>query len=472
MSLLSRTAAAFGLALAFALALALAWPGATRAEGIEASNLRVRSADPTSVTFSVRVAAPAGLKEAELVYRVLNPKEGDVGGSVVREDFEAGKEFDVSLTLETRTGQRYIPIGSQFRYHWRFTGEDDESFVTEEQSYLFLDGRYPWVFIEGGDVTVYYYGTNHDRAERVLEGTRSSLEATEQLLQVKVPYPVRVMVWASEDDGDLAMRSRGLTFDRLVNTGGQRVGSDLLFVFAATIDVVRHEAAHIVTAIAGDGPFTRIPSWLDEGTAVYMQSSQLEYDDAIAFAIAADRTLRLRNLESPSNNPNLINIQYGQSWSVVDYLIEEFGEQQFADLFRIIREGATTDRGLEQVYGFDQDGLYNRWREAKGLNPINYAPRIEATSAPVSEATRAPLAIPTSIGASGGSGDGEAASPAATSEAAAPAATAAADAEPTAAAASAGGGSNAVVGIAVGIVALLLAGALAGGAIYIARRPG
>ena len=472
MTLALRTAAAVGLAAAFALALA--WPGATRAEGIEASNLRVRSEDPTSVTFSVRVAASAGLKEAELVYRVLNPKEGDVGGSVVREDFEGGVEFDISLTLETRTSQRYIPIGSQFRYHWNFTGADGESFVTEEQSYLFLDGRYPWVSVQGGDVTVHYYGTNHDRAERVLEGTRSSLEATERLLQVKVPYPVRVMVWASEDDGELAMRSRGAVFDRLVNTGGQRVSPDLLFVFHATIDVVRHEAAHIVTAVAGDGPFTRIPSWLDEGTAVYMQSSRLEYDDAVAFAIAADRTLRLRNLESPSNNPNLINIQYGQSWSVVDYMIEEFGEQQFADLFRVIREGVSTDSGLEQVYGVDLDGLYNLWRVAKGLDPIDYAPRAEATAAPVAEATRAPLAIPTSIGASGGSGDRDEASPTATSETASPAAGAGTDgAEPTAAAASAGGGgSNAVVGIAVGLVALLLAGALAGGAIYVARRPG
>ena len=472
MTLALRTAAAFGLTAAFALVLA--WPGATRAEGIEASNLRVRSADPTSVTFSVRVAAPAGLKEAELVYRVLNPKEGDVGGSVVREDFEAGEEFDISLTLETRTSQRYIPIGSQFRYHWHFTGPDDESFVTEEQSYLFLDGRYPWVSVQDGDVTVYYYGTNHDRAERVLEGTGSSLEATERLLGVKVPYPVRVMVWASENDGELAMRSRGAVFDRLVNTGGQRVSPDLLFVFHATIDVVRHEAAHIVTAIAGDGPFTRIPSWLDEGTAVYMQSSRLEYDDAVAFAIAADRTLRLRNLESPSNNPNLINIQYGQSWSVVDYMIEEFGEQQFAELFRIIREGSSTDSALERVYGVDVDGLYNLWRVAKGLDPIDYAPRVEATAAPVAEATRAPLAIPTSIGASGGSGDRAEASPTATSEAASPAAGSGTDsAGPTAAPESAdGGGSNAVVGIAVGLVALLLAGALAGGAIYIARRPG
>lgn len=474
---MTRAVHCSSLLAAFAFVLAVAWPGAAGADGIEASNLRVRSADPTEITFTARVIAPGGLEEAELVYRVLNPKEGDVGGSVLREDFVAGEEHDVSATLETRTGQRYIPVGSQFRYHWRLTGTDGSSLVTEEQSYLFLDGRYPWVSVRDGDVTVYYYGTNHDRAERVLEGTRASLEATEDLLRVKVPYPVRVMVWTSEEDGELAMRSRGAVFDRLVNTGGQRVGSDLLFVFQATIDVVRHEAAHIVTAIAGDGPFTRIPSWLDEGTAVYMQSSRLGYDDAIAFAIAADRTLRLRNMESPNNNPNLVNLAYGQSWSVVDYMIEELGEEPFAELFRVIREGATTDGGLEQIYGVDQDGLYNLWRVAKGLDPIDYAPRVEATAAPVAEATRAPLAIPTSIGSSGGSssgsGDSEAASPTAASEAASPAAAGAGGAEPAAAAASTGGGgSNTVVAIAIALVTLLLVGALGGGAFYIARRPG
>ncbi len=463
----------YSLLAALALGLALALPGAANAEDIEVSELRVRSADPTEITFSARIVAPGGLQQAELVYRVLNPKEGDVGGSVLREDFEPGREFDISVTLETRTAQRYIPIGSQFRYHWHLTGADGSSTVTEEQSYLFLDGRYPWVSVREGDVTVYYYGTAHERAQRVAQATRSSLEDTEDLLQVKVPFPVRVMVWASEADGELAMRSRGLVFDELVRTGGQRVGSDLLFVFSATIDIVRHEAAHIVTSVAGDGPFTSIPSWLDEGTAVFMQNSQLDYDDAVAFAIAADRTIRLRNMESSSNNPNEINLFYGQSWSVVDYMLEEFGEQRFAELFRIIREGATTDSGLQQVYGVDQDGLYNLWRVAKGLEAIDYAPRVEATAAPVAEATRAPLAIPTSIGSSGGSGDREEASPTPTPESAAPAATAATNPEPTAAAASEdGGGSNTMIAIVIGLVTLLLGGGLAGGALYISRRSG
>ncbi len=473
-ALMTRAIRRASLLAALALGLALAWPAAADAEGIEVSDLRVRSADPTAITFTARVIAPGGLQEAELVYRVLNPKEGDVGGAILREDFVAGEEYDVSATLETRTSQRYIPVGSQFRYHWHLTGTDGSNYVTEEQSYLFLDGRYPWVSVRGGDVTVYYYGTNHERAERVAQAARSAIEDTEELLQVKVPFPVRVMVWASEADGELAMRSRGLVFDRLVNTGGQRVGSDLLFVFHASMDVVRHEAAHIVTSVAGDGPFTMIPSWLDEGTAVYMQNSQLEYDDAIAFAIAADRTIRLRNMESSSNNPNEVNLFYGQSWSVVDYMLEEFGEQTFAELFRTVREGASTDAALEQHYGVDQDGLYNLWRVAKGLEAIDYAPRVEATAAPVAEATRAPLAIPTSIGSSGGSSAGasEDATPTPGSESPAPAATAAGEPEPTAVAASEGGGSNTVIAIVIGLVTLLLGGGLGGAAFYIARRPG
>ena len=63
------------------------------------------------------------------------------------------------------------------------------------------------------------------------------------------------------------------TFDSQVMTGGQRVAPDVLFVFANDGDVVRHEVAHIVTHVAGDGAFSNIPSWLDEGTAVYAQRS-------------------------------------------------------------------------------------------------------------------------------------------------------------------------------------------------------
>jgi len=450
--------------LAVLPAVALLEGGSARADEITVSNVQATTVDPNAITFSARVLAPAGLESATVVFRVLNPKEGDVGGTGVS-SFGPGSENDVSFTLETRANRRYIPVGSVFRFHWEFIDSEGDMFASEELEYLFLDGRYRWNEEQDGDIAVYYYGSNEGLAENVLAGASASIRETEALLQVDVPYPVRVLVWASQSDGQLAMRPRSAAFDALVRTGGQRVAADLLFVFAATAGVVRHEAAHIVTAVAGDGPFARIPSWLDEGTAVYMQGNVGNYGEAVTFGVQTDRTLRLRNLDSPSNNPNEVNLFYGQSWSTVDLLVSEFGEQAFADLYRTVREGARTDDAMEDVYGFDQDGLYNRWREAKGLDAIDFAPRVDSTPAPQAEATRAPLAIPTggSASTSGGESDDD-------DEVATPAAGGTGGTDATAAGGG-DGGSNAGAGIIVGLVTVLVAAALGGAAIYVARRP-
>ena len=473
MSAARRAAALAAVAALAALALGAllsARPAPAAADDNAVTNVKAETRDPTELVFGARVTAPAGLESATLVYRVLNPKEGDVGG---RGDatFGPGPENDVSFTLETRTARRYIPVGSQFVFHWEFTDADGAEFRSEEQAYLFLDGRYRWSEKRLGHVIVYWYGQNDEFADRVLRAGESALEETEALLRVKVPYDVRILVWASESDGTLAMRPRSQAYDALVTTGGQRTGADLLFVFTATSDVVRHEMAHVVTAVAGDGPFTRIPSWLDEGTAVYMQRSPSPYDFAINFRIQTDRTLRLRNMDSPSNNPTEVDLFYGQSWSTVKYLLDNHGDEAFAELYRRVREGARMDDALERVYGFDQDGLYNLWREENGLDPIDFTPRIDATAPPRAEATRAPLTIPTPVGSSGGAsddaseaddGDDAAPSPAAT-------ATSAPDAAPAPPAAS-DGGSTAMTAIIVGALALLAGGGLGAAAIVIARR--
>ncbi len=52
-----------------------------------------------------------------------------------------------------------------------------------------------------------------------------------------------------------------------------------------------------------------------------------------------------------------MNLFYGQSWSLVSFLIDTYGEDDFAQLFAEIKGGVTTDSALDTVYGFDQDGL-------------------------------------------------------------------------------------------------------------------
>jgi hypothetical protein len=348
-----------------------------------------------------------GLAAATVNYRVLNP-DGNIGGSV-RVEAPPGTEVDLRAELATNDAERYIPVGSEFIYSWEFEEADGTVTSTEEESFVFLDGRYEWQDANEEDVTVYWYGDNEVNALVALEATHDSIRANEELLQVEMPYPVRVVVWRNSDEGRAAQRPRGGSFEQNVITGGSRVSPDVLHIYdalGAFVDVARHEAAHLVTKVAGDGPFTRIPSWLDEGTAVYAQNSPGNYEVAVRFAITSDQTLSLRSMVSPTNRPDLVNLFYGQSWSVVRYMIEEWGEEDFAELYRQVKAGSPTDEALETVYGLNQDGLYNQWRESEGLEPLEFAERPTSTSVAAAEGTRAPLGIPSGGLTSGGSGGG------------------------------------------------------------------
>ncbi len=381
-------------------------PGVARAEP-QWSGLSYTTEAPDELTFRVEVTAPDGLDGAVVHYSVSNP-DGDIGGSV-RADLSPGTEMDLSATLETIAGNRYIPVGSHFRFHWEFETSDGERVTTEEQEFVFLDGRYDWDAIsdESEDITVYYYGGNRERAETALRATREAMLDVEELLDVEVPYPVRVVVWRESSEALAAQRPRG-TFGDHVITGGARVAPDLIHVYDALgdfIDVTMHETAHLVTRVAGFGAFTRIPAWLDEGVAVYAQRQPgAGYERGVEQAIAQDNTMRLRSMTSGTNQPGRVNAFYGQSWHVVNFMLEEWGQEPFAELFRVIKDGERTDDAMLEVYGFDQDGLYNRWREHVGLQPIEFEERGSAADRPDSDATRPPLGLPSRPQADDGNG--------------------------------------------------------------------
>jgi hypothetical protein len=239
------------------------------------------------------VHAPSALKGAKFDYLVKSPTrtnpDNAVGGS--GDGLIAGT--DASFALQTNNGQRYIPVGSIFKYHWTLTGDDGQQSTTPDTEYLFLDGRFEWKSQQDGPVTVYYYGSNDGTALNALRASKASIDDTSKLLEQPLPYPIRLVVYKSEDDGRPAKVPTSPTFDAQVQTGGERVAPDLILVFANDVDVVRHETAHIVTHVAGDGPFTSLPSWLDEGTAVYEETDPgPDFRAGLNFAIQSTRRLR------------------------------------------------------------------------------------------------------------------------------------------------------------------------------------
>ena len=53
---------------------------------------------------------------------------------------------------------------------------------------------------------------------------------------------------------------------------------------------------------------------------------------------------------------------------MVQFLIDGYGSDKIMELLDAFKEGVTADAALLQVYGFDTDGLGERWRESLGLD--------------------------------------------------------------------------------------------------------
>ncbi len=183
-----------------------------------------------------------------------------------------------------------------------------------------------------------------------------------------------------------------------MSTLGTRVATDLVHIYetrGSYADTTRHEIAHIVTHVAGDGSIGKIPAWLDEGTAVYAQKTTTGREFALKQAVRQNTLFRPKTegVGAP-NTSKTVDAFYGQSHAMVTFIISTWGEQKFSELFSVIKAGSTPDGAFQAVYGVDLDDFYNQYRNHEGLEPIEFQ-NTELQTAPKASATQPPYTIAT-----------------------------------------------------------------------------
>jgi hypothetical protein len=224
--------------------------------------------------------------------------------------------------------------------------------------------------------------------------------------------PVKVVMFADEAESDLARPGSGGRFDAAVTTCGTKVTNDIVLVIpiacgsADRTDTLRHEFGHILNETAGEGTLAKLPSWIDEGMAVYAQSSPGDYRQAFDAAARANRLIPFAQMAVPATNPSQVGIFYGQSWAMVSYLIEKEGPETFAELMATIKGGRRYDQALTQVYGFASlQAFEDEFREAVGAGQ-QATPTARPTSAATPTARPQATATPTrATGGVAASGD-------------------------------------------------------------------
>jgi len=358
------------LAVAFTAGMAT---GSVRAQEIGINSQDVANSFPDEIVFRISATGNADIEKVTVRYQIL--PDGVPAYGVPQ--FNPGRLVQVDFHLDANDGQLYLAPGAEILYHWEIEDAAGNVVVTPGTTFVYQDTRYEWVSASEGAVSVHWYGDRD--AESYLRVAADTLDRMSSLLGVEAIFPVKVWVYDDNDDmlAALPRRSQGQEIER--RTAGVRVASDTVLMLAdGGGDILRHELTHVVTKVAGVGPYGDLPAWLDEGTAMYAQSEPGEgFTSALDGAVDRDRLLSVRSMTSPTGDPDKVTLFYGEAWSLVSFLVDEYGEEKFAQLYAVFKDGSTTDNALQQVYGFDQEGLEDAWRASLGL-----APRQRATTTP------------------------------------------------------------------------------------------
>jgi len=355
---------------------------------------------PRGVTFSISLRADPPPKEVRVQYHLA---PDGTGASAVA-DCSEGATITCTHTLTSGAGIFIIP-GANITWHWEVTDASGQRTNTPDKLYVHQDTRFTFQTLQQGDITLYYHSGSEAQARAVLQAAAETLDRIGQLEQTQVNFPVKVFLYETADEMQPAIAPGGV--GRGVQVLGEVVYSDTAMVSAdvATLDITRHEVAHIVTRQATKGPFD-VPGWLNEGISVYAQSRPLAgHAEALQSAIDRDRVLSMRELNSSASGStaSTVGLYYGQAGSIVKYLVDTYGAEKFAQLLRTFKAGSTVDKAFQTVYGFDSLGLENEWRASVGLGPRSASPTL--TPAPTEQARAAPTSSarqPSGAGAADG----------------------------------------------------------------------
>jgi hypothetical protein len=353
------------LALVFCLCLTLLRPGLVQAQGKpEILDSSAQLGFPTGLSFSLSTRSDVNITDIRLCYSVDRVSFAKVTSEVYIE-FVPGTAIDVTWTLDmVRIGG--LPPASNVEYWWMVTDASGDKTESPRNLVLFNDNRYQWRRLTGNNVTIYWYEGSDAFAGELMTAAHQALDRLATDTGASLQRPVSLYIYANFSDLKGAMIypqewTGGVAFTQF-STIVLGIGpTDLAWGTRA----IAHELSHMVIHQMTLNPYGGLPVWLDEGLAVYAEGlPSPEYTSRLREAVTNNELISIRSLSSPfSAFTDQAILSYAESYSLVDYLIREYGQAKILELLNTFRQGSTYDGALERVFGFNMNRLDALWQD-------------------------------------------------------------------------------------------------------------
>ena len=334
---------------------------------------------PSQAVFTLEAESSVDIVDVRLYYQVNKMNYAEVV-SEGWADFTPASKIEANWVWDMRNAS--LPPGTEVTYWWMIEDAAGNRFETSPEIMHFDDEHHLWQSLtstvpQGGELSLFWYEGGDSFAQELMDACEEGLARLTQDIGTYPERPIKIYIYASTGDLKGAMIfpqewTGGVAFTAFSTIAIGIPPSELDWGKRALV----HELTHLVVHQVTFSPYGQLPIWLDEGLAMYNEG-ELDpvFRSCLEEAILEDELISVRSLCSPfSAEPEKARLSYAQSYSFVDYLLDNYGQDKVLDLLTLFKQGSTYDEALTEVYGFDIDGLDARWR-ATLTNPIIPAPR-------------------------------------------------------------------------------------------------
>ena len=316
---------------------------------------------PGDVVFSLEVEGEADIVEVRLYYRAA-PSGPWI---YTYPDFPPSHRVETSLNLKL-SGMNYLPPGTEVEYYYSIRDSQGNMLETRPETFVYFDNRFRWRTTNAGPLTIFWHDVKEKRARQVALQVEKSLLMISQLLQVTLNRPVRGIIYNSRAEARQALPYLSQTItDQQVFQGFAFPERGAFVGIGLHPSLIVHESAHLLLREATDSPRAKVPAWVDEGFASYVEPGAHGASRSFPRDVSPG-TIPLRQMNSIPGKPEDIRFFYRKAESVVGYLLDPDDPAQFRVFLQGLTEGQDSDEALITAYGFGLEELERRWASAVG----------------------------------------------------------------------------------------------------------
>lgn len=386
------------VALALLVLFGLIAPAPVLAAGPRVLAISAEVTFPTMLSFKIRAQSEVNITDIRLEYRVDRSSFTDATAEgfvsfISSTSVQGGWDWDLR-----KTGG--LPPGTVIHYWWVVTDAADNTVQTQARTVTFDDKRYEWRTLSEDKVVLHWYKGDDTFAGKLMTAAHDALDRMSRDTGASLAQTVNLYIYGSSQD------LRGSMIFPQDWTGGvaySSYNSIAIGINTNQLDwgtsAIAHELTHLLVYQMTANPYNELPTWLNEGLAMYAEGSlDPTYMTLLNGAISQDSLISVRSLVSPfSAYGSLSALAYAESYSLVEFLVDEYGQARMSELLDTFKGGSGYDEAFTKVYGFDMEELDSLWRQSLSMAPspaISSKPAVTTLPGPVITLSPAPANPP------------------------------------------------------------------------------